>query len=187
MDPTDENTRELLPTSDCNQSVLVCRPEGEALKISPVPPASEHMMRVVTTGTMTAAGTLEAKSDLYFDGVNDDEYRNAFAKMKPDDERRFFERNLKRSLSGARLRSLKITPVNMLDMSSSLHAELEYSADGLTASSHGEAILTLPWIGKDFGIVNFILDGTGLDKRQKYPHGNRVRSAALSEEMSSQI
>ncbi len=38
MDPTDENTRALLPTRDCDQSYLVCRPEGENLKISPVQP-----------------------------------------------------------------------------------------------------------------------------------------------------
>ena len=34
MDPTDENTRELLPLSDCNRSYLVCRPEGEDLQTS---------------------------------------------------------------------------------------------------------------------------------------------------------
>ncbi|HTA29528.1 MAG TPA: DUF3857 domain-containing protein, partial [Candidatus Cybelea sp.] len=173
MDPTDENTRALLPTSDCDQSFLVCRPEGEALKISPVQPPEDHMMRVVTTGTLTASGALEAKSDLYFDGVNDDAYRNAFAHMKPDDERRFFERNLKQSMPGARLRSFKLTPTDMLDMSSDLHAELEYSAEGMTASGHGKAIVSLPWIGKDFGVVNFILNGAGLDKR-KYPMQTEV-------------
>jgi hypothetical protein len=168
MDPTDENTRALLPTSDCDQSYLVCRPEGEALKISPLQPPEEHLMRIVTTGTLTASGSLDAKSDLYFDGVNDDEYRNDFARMKPDDRRRFFERSLKRSMPGARLRSLKITPEDMLDMSSELHAELEYSVEGMTAVGHGKAIVNFPWIGKDFGVVNFILNGAGLDKR-KYP------------------
>ena len=168
MDPTDENTRALLPTGDCDQSFLVCRPEGEGLKISPVQPPEQHLMRVVTTGTLTADGSLEAKSDLFFDGVNDDDYRNAFAHMKTDDQRRFFERNLKRSMPGARLRSLKLMPADMLDMSSSLQAEMEYSVDGLTASGHGKAIVSLPWIGKDFGVVNFILDSAGLDAR-KYP------------------
>jgi hypothetical protein len=168
MDPTDENTRALLPTGDCDQSFLVCRPEGEGLKISPVQPPEDHLMRVVTAGTLTPEGLLEAKSDLYFDGVNDDAYRNAFAHMKEDDRRRFFERNLKRSMPGARLRSLTLTPEDMLDMSSALHAALEFSVDGMTATGHGDAIVNLPWIGKDFGIINFILNNAGLDKR-KYP------------------
>jgi len=33
-DPTNENTRDLLPGYECNQSYLVCRPEGEGLRIS---------------------------------------------------------------------------------------------------------------------------------------------------------
>jgi len=51
MDPTDEHTRDFLPSSDWDQSYLVCRPEGENIKISHVPPADEHMMRVKTTGS----------------------------------------------------------------------------------------------------------------------------------------
>ena len=37
--------------------------------------------------------------------------------MKPDDQRRFFERSLKHSISGARLKSLKLMPADMLDVS----------------------------------------------------------------------
>ena len=185
MDPTDENTRALLPTSDCNQSYLVCRPEGENLKISPVQPASDHLMRVVTTGTLTPEGVLEAKSNLYFEGVNDDVYRNAFSHMKDDDRRRFFERNLKRSVPGARLRSLKITPEDLLDMSSGLRTEMEYSADGQTATGSGKAIVNLPWIGKDFGVVNLILSDTGLDKR-KYPMETEV-ACGMAEGMSIKL
>ena len=102
MDPTDENTRELLPDYDTDQSFLVCRAEGERLQISPIKPPEENLMRVQTTGTMSDAGTLTARTELWFDGVNDNAYRNAFAKMKPDDQRRFFERNLKAALPGAR-------------------------------------------------------------------------------------
>ena len=94
MDPTDENTRELLPSYDRNQSYLICRPEGERLLTSPVDPPENNMMRIKTAGVLNADGSLTAKSQLWFEGVNDDEYRNAFAHMKPDDERRFFERNL---------------------------------------------------------------------------------------------
>ena len=66
MDPTDENTRALLPASDCNQSYLVCRPEGENLKISPVQPASDHLMRVVTTGTLDAGGGAGGEVEFVF-------------------------------------------------------------------------------------------------------------------------
>jgi transglutaminase-like putative cysteine protease len=168
MDPTDENTRDLLPAYDCDQSYLICRPEGEQLLLSPVQPPEQNLMRVKTTGTLTAAGTLEARSELSFEGVNDDAYRNAFVKMKPDDVRRFFERDLKQVLPGAKLKSLKLTPENLLDMTANLRAEIEFTAAGLTVAGEGKALVTLPWIGKELGVLNFILRDAGLEKR-KYP------------------
>jgi len=185
MDPTDEHTRDLLPAEDCDQSYLVCRPEGEDLKVSPVPPPEDHMMRITTTGILSAPGALEAKSELAFEGVNDDAYRNAFSHMKPDEMRRFFERDLKAAMPGARLKSLKITPEDMLDVSVPLRAELEFSADSMTAAGGGKSVVSLPWIGKSLGVVNFILGGAGLDKR-KYPMRTEV-TCGLEEDVSIQM
>ncbi len=185
MDPTDENTRDLLPAHDCDQSYLICRPEGEKLLISPVKPPDQNLMRVQTTGTLSAAGVLTARSELSFEGVNDDAYRNAFVKMKPDDLRRFFERDLKVVLPGAKLQSLQLTPENLLDMATNLHVALEFSAAGLTASGQGKAMVTLPWIGKGVGVMNFILRDAGLEKR-KYPLQTGA-TCGLEEALSLQL
>ncbi len=185
MDPTDENTRQLLPAQDCNQSFLVCRPEGEQLKLSPIIPADQNLMHVTTTGELDNAGTLRAKTELLFDGVNDNEYRDAFAHMKPDDRRRFFERDLKRVMPGAELTSLTLLPENMLDISSPVRAQIEYTVKGMTATGSGKAIVSLPWVGKVFGIVNFILEGTGLEKR-KYPLDTFV-ACGLAEKISIKL
>ena len=122
MDPTDENTRELLPAGDCNQSYLVCRPEGERLQTSPIIPAAQNMMHVATTGTLDNAGTLTAKTELLFEGVNDNEYREAFAHMKPDDRRRFFERNLQAGHARRAVTALTLLPEDMLDISTPVRA-----------------------------------------------------------------
>jgi transglutaminase-like putative cysteine protease len=185
MDPTDENTRGLLPYYDDDRSYLVCRPEGEDLKVSPAQSPEGNMMRIRTSGTLTASGDLEATSTLSFEGVNDDAYRNAFARMKPDDERRFFETRLRRALPGARVNSLKLTPDDMADMSSAVRAELRFSAGGLTASGGGTSVVTVPWIGRGFGVVNFLLDGAGLDKR-KYPL-ETTAACGLEEEISLKL
>jgi hypothetical protein len=182
MDPTDEHTRNLLPSYDCNQSYLVCRPGGENIKTSSIEPPEENMMEIKTTGVLDASGTLEAKSELYFGGVNDDAYRNAFSHMKPDDERRFFEKNLKRAMPGARLNSFKLLPEDMLDVSSAIQAELEFSVDGMTTTGSGKSMVSVPWIGKSFGIVNFILGATGLEKR-KYPMQTEV-ACGLKEDIA---
>ena len=185
MDPTDENTRDLLPSYDCDQSFLICRPEGETLLTSPVIPPDHNLMRVVTTGKLSAAGELTAHSELSFDGVNDDAYRNAFVTIKPDDVRRFFERDIKQVLPSAKLLSLTMTPENLLDMSSNLHVSLDFSASGLTASGNGKAMVTLPWIGKSVGVLNFILRDAGLQKR-KYPMQTGT-TGGLDEEVSLQL
>ena len=166
MDPTDENTRELLPASDRDQSYLVCRAEGDNIRLSPIQSPDENMMRIKTTGTLNPNGVIEAKSELSFEGANDDAYRNAFSKMKPDDERRFFEQRLKQALPGLRLKSLKLVPEDMRDVATKLRAEMEFTVDGSTANGGGKSIVSLPWIGKRLGILNFILDGTGLEQRK---------------------
>lgn len=168
MDPTDENTRELLPAQDRDQSYLVCRPGGDTIRLSPIQPPDENMLQIKTTGVLGVDGVIDAKSELSFHGVNDDAYRNAFSHMKPDDERRFFEQRLQQAVPGLRLKSLQITPFDMSDVATPLRAELEYSVGGMTADGGGKSVVSVPWIGKRLGVVNFILDGTGLDKR-KYP------------------
>jgi transglutaminase-like putative cysteine protease len=185
MDPTDENTRELLPASDRDQSYLVCRAGGDTIRLSPIQPPDENMLTIKTTGTLNADGVIEAKSELSFQGVNDDAYRNAFSKMKPDDERRFFEQRLKQAAPGLRLKSLKLIPADMRDVATGLRAELEFSVDGMTATGGGESVVSVPWIGKRLGVLNFILDGTGLEKR-KYPLKTEV-TAGVQEDISLKL
>lgn len=185
MDPTDEHARDLLPQYDCDQSYLVARPEGENLAVSPIKPASENLMRIRTTGILSTAGELDAKSELWFDGANDDIYRNGFSHMKPDDLRRYFETCLKKAMPGARLKSLKITPENMLDVSKGIHAEMEFAVDGMTANGGNKSIVSLPWIGNQFGVLNFILKGAGLEKR-KYPLQTEI-ACGLDEQIALQF
>jgi transglutaminase-like putative cysteine protease len=186
MDPTDENTRDLLPSYDCNRSYLVCKPEGETLLVSPVQPPEEHMLTAKTTGTLDAAGVLDATSEISFTGVNDDAYRNRFAHLKPDDLRRFFEQRLKESMPGARLVSLKVTPENVLDTSVPLHAEIKFAASGLAANGGEKSIVSLPWITGGLGIASRILVGAaGLEKR-KYPL-NTEESCGVREDISLRL
>jgi transglutaminase-like putative cysteine protease len=186
MDPTDENTRDLLPSYDGNRSYLVCRPEGETLRVSPVPPADQHVLRVKTTGTLDASGVLNATSEMSFAGVNDDAYRNAFAQLRPDDQKRFFEGRLKDAIPGIKLTSLKVTPENMLDTSVPLRAELTYTASGLTANGGGKSIVSLPWMASNLGVANRLLLGeVGLAKR-KYPLDTEV-TCGVREDLSLKL
>jgi transglutaminase-like putative cysteine protease len=186
MDPTDENTRDLLPSYDCNRSYLVCRPEGETLRVSPVPSPDQHMLLVKTSGTLDANGLLAATSELSFEGVNDDAYRNRFAHLKPDEQKRFFEERLKEGIPGLQLKSVTLTPENMLDVSVPLHAELKYTASGLTANGGGESVVSVPWITGDLGIANRILIGAAGLRTRKYPLDTEV-TCGVREDLSLKL
>jgi transglutaminase-like putative cysteine protease len=185
LDPTDEHARDMQPWYDGDQSYLVARPEGEVIRTSSFKPPEENMMRIKTTGVLSPTGGLDAKSELWFGGVNDDVYRNAFSDMKADDRRRYFEHLLKVAMPGARLTALKLSPDNMLDVATPIKAEMEFSVDDMTATGHGKSVVTVPWIGSDLGLVNRILEGTGLDKRQ-YAMQTRV-ACGLDEEVSLKL
>ena len=186
MDPTDENTRDLLPASDRNRSFLVCKPEGETIHISPIEPPEKHMLYVKTTGVLNADGTLAAESDFSFEGVNDDAYRNHLAQLKPDQQKDFFEGRLKEALPGVKLTLFKMTPENVLDTSVPLSVELKFTASGLTANGTDKSIVSLPWISKNLGVANrILLDSVGLQKR-KYPLDTEV-TCGVREDLSLQL
>ena len=169
MDPTDEHTRELLPTYDGNQSYLVARPEGETVLTSAVESPEKNMMAIKTTGTLTSSGGLVAKSELALNGIYDNIVRNSFSMLKADDLRRGCETLLKKSLPGAKLVSLKVTPENMQDMSTPVKITIEYSVDDVTVSGHGKSVVKVPWLSSGVSIFNMILgEAAGLDQR-KYP------------------
>jgi len=182
LDPTDQHARDLQPWYDGNQSYLVARPEGDIIRVSSFASPDDNLMRIETSGSLSATGRLEAKSVLSFDGANDDIYRNEFSALKPDDLRRFFAEHLKRAIPNARLKSLTVTPDNMLDVSQPIKAEIEFTVDDIIASGHGKSVMSVPWIGNYFGLVNQTLEGTSLDKR-KYPMRTRVASG-LDERIS---
>lgn len=168
MDPTDENTTELLPAYLSNKSFLVAHPEGRSLQTSPIVPASENMLQIRTTGTLTAEGMLRASTTLAFRGINDNAYRGYFSRIKPEERKRFFEGALKRRMAGATLSGYRIEPLNIQDTSQPLTVMLEYSAERYPVEGDSHTMVNIPWLGTAMGYANFVLGQTGLEQR-KYP------------------
>ncbi len=168
MDPTDENTRELLPSYLCNCSYLVAKPAGDGLRVSPIIPATENMLAINTRAQLNRDGDLRAEATLQFNGINDNAYRGFFARLKEDERRRVFEGIVKRIAPGATLDQLTVAPANMLDTTTNLHVRLAYSAKGVLVEGARAALLPPLWVGSAFGVVNMVIGQTGLETR-KYP------------------
>lgn len=168
MDPTDENTSELLPAYLCNRSYLVAHPEGEELLTSPIIPAESNMLHIATTGSLDDNGTLTASTTVRFEGINDNLYRRYFSRLKPTERKRFFEGMLKRRIAGATLEDYRISPVDIQDTSEQLTVGLTFEAARFPVTGDTHTVLNLPWLGTSLGYVNFVLGRTGLTERE-YP------------------
>ncbi len=168
MDPTDETTRELLPSYLNHKSYLVATPEGETLHTSPIVPAAENLAKIRTEARIDANGDLSAETTVRFEGINDNAYRGFFARRKPADIRNYFAGVIKAAVSGARLTDLTITPADLGDRSQTLTATLHYEASAVSVVGDELILLPVPSLGTRVGMVNFILDSTGLDRRE-YP------------------
>jgi transglutaminase-like putative cysteine protease len=168
MDPTDESTTALLPAYLNDKSYLVATPEGERLRVSPIEPAEDNLMRIQTVGALDARGGLTASTTLRFEGVNDNAYRGWFARGKPEDRRRFFEGLVKAAAPGARLADLTLEPADLMNTRTTLTVRLTYTAPDLLVAGGPETTLPLPTLGTRVGMVNFTLGRTGL-KERKYP------------------
>ncbi len=166
MDPTDENTSELFPAYLGNQSYLVAHPEGEPLRTSPVQPASENLVRIASRGKLAGDGLLKVQSTIKFEGINDNIYRGAFARRKPEERRRFFEGLVKGRLAGATLTDYTILPKDMQDTTQPLTVTLGYEAPEYPIRGRDYTMLSLPWLGTGVGYVNFVLRDAGLDERR---------------------
>lgn len=166
MDPTDENTADLLPGYLCDKSFLVAKPEGETLLTSPIIPASNNLLRVATTGKLDAHGVLTMSTEMHFDGINDTFYRGHMARMRPDEQRRFVEGRVASLLPGARLTALKILPEDMRDTSQPLSMSFTAEVPDFLVEGERHRMLSLPWLAHGFGAVNFVLGQTGLDQRR---------------------
>ena len=166
MDPTDENTADLLPAYLGNRSYIVAHPDGKPLMTSPVQPASSNLMRIVSSGKVTAQNELRLSTRMTFEGINDNAYRGYFSQLKPEERRRTFEGVMKRALPGAELTAFTLTPEDPQDVSRRLEASLDLVVKDYPVRGNGLALLPLPWLGSSVGYINFVLGSTGLNQRR---------------------
>ena len=166
MDSTDENTKQLLPSYLDDKSYLVATPRGEELRTSAIVPAAQNLMRIETTGELDGAGNLSLQSVLHFDGINDNIYRGYFSRITPAERRQHFESRIKDIYGEVRLDDFQILPQNMLDTSVPLKVTMRFSAQGVLVRGLGAGLLPMPFMGSRFGMINFVLNRTGLEKRR---------------------
>ena len=167
MDPTDESSRDLLPSYLSDMSYLVAMPEGDVLRTSPVKPVAENMLRIDSTGTLSPDGGILLTSQFAFDGINDTALRHMLLKRTPEERRRAFESFVRSVAPGAELLSLDLRPTDLRDTESRLAATTIARLPEAVLRGETRDTLALPFITQGLSVVNALLDeNTSLEQRR---------------------
>lgn len=169
MDPTDESSRDLMPSYLSNKSYLVATPEGDPLRTSPVVSPKENSLVINTKGMLEPTGAITFEMDLDFNGINDNSFRSSLVRMGRTEQRGFFQRVLKARYPGAELLQCEIIPEDLQDTAVPLKVRLAARTPDMMLRGETSDEVTLPSFARSFGTANWLLSGkTGLEKR-KYP------------------
>ena len=169
MDPTNENAKDLFPAYESDKSYLVCRPEGDVLRLSPTPTPDHNALRVVSKGVLAKDGSLVMENDIAFGGVNDTVYRPALVKMTGEDRVKFFERAVKRLAAGAELIRCEIEPADMRDTEVPIRVKLAARLPEMLLRGETCDRLDVPFVTKTLGLANFLLSGNTSLERRTFP------------------
>ena len=167
MDPTDEAARELLPSylSDC--SYLVATPDGDPLRVSPVKPVSDNMLKVKSEGTLEPDGSALLTTLIDFGGITDSGFRHLFVKQTEEKRRRTVEAMLRRVIPGTELLSCEITPADLSDTETSLSIRTVARYPDVVTRGETRDSLSIPLLTRAFSYERMYLNSrTSLEKRR---------------------
>lgn len=168
MDPTNENTKDLLPAYLMDSSYLVAHPEGRPLCVVPVASAEKNAFRAETRGSLEPDGSAFVETSAAFSGVND-LLRGSFVKRTPIERRRAFEDFVRLSYPGAEVFSFEMTPCDLQDTEKPLAVKFTARLPDVIVRGKTRDELTVPFIFSGFGVADRILaSGTELEER-RYP------------------
>lgn len=158
MDPTDENSVDLLPSYAMDKSFLCATKSGDTLQRTPVVPAEKNALKIKSSAKIDSDFKLHLTSELTFEGINDNIYRGAFAEWTPEKTKQFVASALKNSLPGCELTEVKILPENIRDLSKPLQMIISCQAGDYVDISWGDGIVNMPFLGSSFGAFNIMLN-----------------------------
>ena len=168
MDPTDENTSELLPAYGANKSYLVARKNGDTLRLSPEIDFRKNLLIINNKWQIAEDGTLDGSSQFIFQGINDNIYRDAFANWTSEYTRQFFNVMLNRIFPGAKLQDLIISPSNIRDLGKTLSVKLTFSVKNFVTFGRNSVILPSHNMSSIMGALNMLTAKADLAQRN-YP------------------
>ena len=169
MDPTDESSRDILPSYLSDKSYLVATPEGDPLRTSPTISPLANSLVIDTQGVLEPSGSVLFEMKIDFNGINDNTFRSSLVRKTQAEQRNYMQRILRARYPGAELLKCDISPRDLQDTTHPLRAKMVVRIPDMVLGGETKDEITLPMFSRSFGVANWLLTGrTSLEKR-KYP------------------
>ena len=169
MDPTDESSRDIMPSYLCDCSYMVARPDGETLRTTPVAPADDNSLVVEASGTLSSEGMIMLTQNIVFNGANDNAFRQVLLRRNPESRRKVFEAILRARFPGAELMQCEILPADLRDTEQPLTVKLLSRLPEAVLRGENRDELSPPLVSPSLGAVCWMLDGKTALESRKYP------------------
>ncbi len=165
-DATDETAKEYLPDWERDCSYLVSSKYGEPLKITPVRPAEENLLRTVTELNFQG-NKAEGLTEIEFSGLWDEVYRGFFIRQSPKDIEDYIHGMIKKFGSKAELDTFELLPRDLkAQMEQNLKLKLRFTVVEPLIQNAKYAMLIPHYFSSDFGLMRYILGEMSLSERK---------------------
>jgi hypothetical protein len=167
LDPTAEDSRQYLPSSDQFKFALVCTEQGEDIQSTPLAPPSDNRMDLSLDTVLGADGSLGTQVVMAPTGIYDMVFRQYLNSMPPAQREHFFSTMAGRLFPGAQLSGLQLPDLDDLNAPVRMAFTLKVPDQGIRAGKY--LIFTTPGQGGRLDLLlRSLLSGASAPER-KYP------------------
>ncbi len=145
LDPTAEDSIQYLPYSDQYKYALVCTPQGEDIRSTPLAPPSDNRMDITLETVLGADGSLGSKVVMEPSGIYDLVFRQYLNSMPPARREMFFKTIAGRILPGGSMTDLVLPDLDDLNAPVRMSFTLSAPDQGIRAGDY--LVFTTPGQG----------------------------------------
>jgi hypothetical protein len=167
LDPTAEDSRQYLPSSDQYKFALVCTKQGEDIQSTPIAPPSENRMDIAVDTTLGADGSIRSRVVMSPTGIYDMVFRQFLNSMPPAKREMVFKAIAGQLMPGASLSDFSLPDLNDLEAPVRMAFTMSAPAQGIQAGTY--LMFTTPAQGGRFDLLLGSLMSGATSPQRRYP------------------
>lgn len=167
LDPTAEDSRQFLPSSDQYKFALVCTKQGEDIQSTPIAPPSDNRMDIALDTTLGADGSIRSRVVMNPTGIYDMAFRQFLNSMPPARREMVFKAISGQLMPGAALTDFSLPDLNDLEAPVRMAFTMTAPAQGIQAGAY--LMFTTPAQGGRLDLLLASLMSGATSPQRRYP------------------